>query len=315
MTTKVFIPFLLLMLSGCLWGFIPSAPDRTVVRHALSSVVLNIFLPALTFNVLYRAPINRELWAVPLVSVAVCIAPLVAAWLIYRLIFFVSRRPLSRPAEGALLLAASWCNATYLGLPVITSLFGEHLQRIPILFDILASTPLLLTVGVGIGITYGASGSRTGTRRLLIEGLKAIIKLPPLWGGVVGFVFNITSVFVPLVIVNACALAGSAVAPMMIFAVGLALSFVGIKRVLWLSPAVTLKLLFAPLVAFVVAGVLGLTGEVRAATIIEAAMPTMVLTMVIADKYLLDAELIAQSIAVSTMLSFVSIPAIFALVR
>lgn len=315
MTTKVFIPFLLLMLSGCLWGFIPSAPDRKAVRQALSSVVLNIFLPALTFNVLYRAPINRELWAVPLASAVVCIAPLIAAWLIFRLIFIVSHRRLSHPAVGALLLSAAWCNAVYLGLPVITSLFGEHLQRIPILFDILASTPLLLTVGVGIGVTYGASGSGTGTRQLLIEGLKAIIKLPPLWGGVVGFIFNVTHLFVPLVIVNACALAASAVTPMMIFAVGLALSFAGMKRILWLIPAVTLKLLFAPLVGFVVTGILGLTGEVRSATIIEAAMPTMVLTMVIADKYRLDAELVAQSIAVSTMLSFVTIPAIFALVR
>jgi malate permease and related proteins len=303
MITTVFIPFLLLMLSGTLWGLIPHAPDRSAVRLVLGSVVFNIFLPALTFRVLYQAPVNDELWAVPAVSASTCLITLALAWAVYEILFrFLRSRP-PRPSEGALILAAAWSNATYLGLPVVTAAFGEYMQRVPILFDLLALTPLLLTIGAKTASQYG------GSRKIKIDPY-SLLKIPPLWAGALGLVLNLLKVPIPQVVLASCNLAASAVAPMMIFAVGLALRFSAISRLPLVITTVVLKLGFAPALAFALAAFLGLKGRVNSAVIVEASMPTMVLTMVIADRYDLDTELLAQSIAVSTVLSFITIPLI-----
>ncbi len=296
--------FLILMGFGVLWQFFPSLPDRTQIRSAIGAIVLNVFLPALSFHVLYNAPLNAELWIVPTTSIIVCLSTLLVAWLCYRAIFSLSAGKLSSISVGALLLGSAWCNATYLGLPTVTLLLGEDYARIPILYDLLAITPLLLTVGASLGAFYGASELKQDARSSLLS----IVKLPPLWAAVLGVVLNAFQLPLPQMFLNACKIAGSAVAPVMIFSVGLALRFSSPKSLIWILPALILKLVFAPTVAYFTAQTLGLSGNAFAATVLEAAMPTMVLTMVIADKFKLDSELLAQTIAVTTILSFLTLP-------
>ncbi|MCS6988778.1 MAG: AEC family transporter [Chloroherpetonaceae bacterium] len=299
--------FLTLMSVGALWQFFPSLPDRSAIRSAISAIVLNVFLPALSFHVLYSAPLNAELWIVPTVSALTCLATLGAAWLVYRALFELSKGRFSKAAMGALLLGAAWSNATYLGLPTVTLLVGEDYARVPILYDLLAITPLLLTLGASIGALCGESNYKTD----LTSSLLSIAKLPPLWAAMLGVLLNALRAPVPEVLLSACKLAGSAVAPVMIFSVGLALRISSPKTLAWILPALVLKLLFSPTVAYLVAQSLGLSGKAFAATVLEAAMPTMVLTMVIADKFKLDSELLAQNIAASTALSFLTIPALW----
>ncbi len=296
--------FLILMSFGALWQFFPSLPDRAQIRSAMGSIVLHIFLPALSFHVLYHASLNAELWLVPATSVVVCLSTLVAAWLVYRAIFCFLAGKLSSMSFGSLLLGSAWCNATYLGLPTVTLLLGEDYAHIPILYDLLAITPLLLTVGAGLGAFYGACNSKPDVRSLFLS----IVQLPPLWAAVLGIVLNALDVPLPSAFLSACKIASSAVAPMMIFSVGLSLRFSSPHLLVWILPALILKLAFAPMVAYFTAQTLGLSGNTFAATVLEAAMPTMVLTMVIADKFKLDSELLAQTIAATTLLSFLTLP-------
>jgi predicted permease len=303
--------FLILMGFGVLWQFFPSLPDRTQIRSAIGSIVLNVFLPALSFNVLYNAPLNVELWIVPTTSIIVCLSTLLVAWLVYRALFQISNGNFAKASFGAMLLSAAWCNATYLGLPTVTLLLGEDYARIPILYDLLAITPLLLTVGASLGAFYGASEFKQDVRSSLLS----IVKLPPLWAAVLGVVLSALHVPLPQAFMSACKIAGSAVAPVMIFSVGLALRFSSPKSLVWILPALVLKLGFAPTLAYFTAQTLGLSGNAFAATVLEAAMPTMVLTMVIADKFKLDSELLAQTIATTTVLSFLTLPFLWQLLQ
>ncbi|MFN3344301.1 MAG: AEC family transporter [Chloroherpetonaceae bacterium] len=303
--------FLILMGFGVIWQFFPSLPERASIRAAIGAIVLNIFLPALSFHVLYNAPLNAELWIVPTTSAIVCLSTLLVAWLLYRALFQFSDGKFAKTSFGALLLGAAWCNATYLGLPTVTLLLGEDYARIPILYDLLAITPLLLTIGASIGAFYGDSPFKQDLRSSLLS----IAKLPPLWGAVLGVVLNALQVPLPQAFLSACKIAGSAVAPVMIFSVGLALRFSSPKSLVWILPALLLKLAFAPIVAYFTAQTLGLSGNAFAATVLEAAMPTMVLTMVISDKFKLDSELLAQTIAVTTVLSFLTLPSLWRILQ
>lgn len=114
--TGFFITLFLLVAAGLAYRLIPGVPAADVVRRSIGSVVLNIFLPALTFKVLATAPLGSDLWAVPLVSIMTVLASFAIAWLVYARLL---RSRLSAPTIGALIIASTWCNATYLGLPVV----------------------------------------------------------------------------------------------------------------------------------------------------------------------------------------------------
>jgi predicted permease len=300
----IFAPFFITIALGCLWGplarRIASLPSRETARDTLSAVVFHFFLPALTFHVIFQAPIGRDTWAIPAVSALTCLITLGLAWLGLSLLQRFSGRKLAPASLGALLLAAAWSNATYLGLPIVTELFGEEARRVAILFDLFALTPLLLTVGTGIGARLGQARGDAPRAN--------VASLVPIGAALLALALRWLQAPVPDSWLKACALLGQAVSPMMIFTVGLSLRPGQLRRAGWTLPAAVLKLAVAPIVAGLLARALGLEGLARHASTVEAAMPSMVLTLVVAERTGLDVELLAIVVAATTALSFVTIP-------
>lgn len=296
-----FLPIVLILAAGMCYRFMPGALPSTDVRRVIGSIVLNIFLPALTFFALYSAPLTDALWTVPVTSAIVTLVGLGVAYLVYGSFL---RHRLSRPAIGSLLLASAWCNATYLGLPIVTSVVGGHVQHVPILFDHLAMTPLLYIAGTFIGVEYGMSDEQHSAKQAALQ----ILRLPPLWAAVAGLTLNVFQIRVPLEVMSAFETAGRAVTPLMIFSVGLALRTPTVKRVPFIAPAVVIRLGLGALVGWFIAGTLIGDPDVRIATILESAMPTMMLTMVFAERYQLDTELLAEAVILSTIVSMASLP-------
>jgi predicted permease len=119
----------------------------------LSVAVLRVFLPALAFGLVVSAPLDRTFTAVPLSAALVVIASLAAGFAAYTLLPWF--RDIPRPAFGVMLLSAGFGNVMYLGLPVITETLGAQHGYVAVLYDLLASTPNLLTIGVFIAAQYG----------------------------------------------------------------------------------------------------------------------------------------------------------------
>lgn len=305
--TGVFVTLFLLVGAGIAYRFIPGIPPPDVVRRSIGSVVLNVFLPALTFRVLSTAPIGSDLWAVPLIAIVTITVSFAIAWLVYARLL---QRHLAAPSIGALIIASVWCNATYLGLPVVTAVVGVDYQRIPMVFDLLAMSPMLFTLGTLICVEYGTRGER----HTVGEGLLQAAKLPPLIAAVVGLSVNLVHLTVPDVIMDACTTAGNIVAPAMLFSIGLALRPPQWHRLGLLAPSLLIKLVVAPLVAWLMIGVMISDVQIARATLLEAAMPTMVLTMVFAERYGLDEDLLAQAIVFSTVVAMVTLPMVAGLV-
>lgn len=300
---SVFIGVFLVLAAGVVYRFIPGLPSSTDVRRIVGAIVLNIFLPALTLSVLSTAPLTHELWAVPLVSLACMVAGIGVAWLVYARIL---GKRLSRPTIGALILASVWCNATYIGLPIVTTVAGESFGRIPIMFDLLAMSPMLFTVGVMICVEFGTATSR----HTIGEGLRQVLRLPPFLAAVVGLALNLLHIPVWEPLLTALQTMGKAVSPLMVFSVGIALRPPRWRTLPIVFPAMAIKLVLAPLVAFGMVLALGgaFTQTSAMATVVEAGMPTMMLTMVFAERYQLDTETLAQAILLSTLLAMLTLP-------
>jgi predicted permease len=263
--------------------------------------VLNVFLPALAFGLVASASFDRTFAAIPLTAAFVTLSSGAAVFALYRLL--PGGRSIERPSFGVLVLAGSFGNVTYLGLPVITEMLGGRWGYVAILYDQLANTPVLLTVGALIAARFGS-----GSGLSVAGSLRRVFTLPPLWAVAAGVAVRSAGVAVPALILDTAMLMGRAVIPVMIFTVGLALDFRDLKRLPVAVPALLIKLVGAPLLAWWVGSSLGLGNEALQAVTIEAAMPVMVLSLVIADEFDLDVPLAAACIAASTIALFFTLP-------
>jgi predicted permease len=209
-----------------------------------------------------------------------------------------------KPSEkGVLILSAAFGNVSYLGLPVLTGLYGYEAARYALFYDLLASTPLLWLVGAPMASRYGEN------KRIEIrESLKTIASLPPIWAILIGIALNITSISLPAFVLNAPGMFGNLVVPLMIFSIGLALTIPKVKHAYTIIPAVIIKLFVVPVVSFISAYMLGLKGNALASCLIEGAMPTMVLSLLIAARFRLDISMSAFIIVATTILSFITLP-------
>ena len=114
----------------------------------------------------------------------------------------------------------------------------------------------------------------------------------------------------PLFVLKALDMLGSLVVPLMIFSIGLALSLPKVKHAYAIIPAVVIKLIAGPVIAYGTARMLGLTGVALTSCSIEGAMPAMVLSLLVAARFRLDVSLAAFVIVVTTVLSFFTLPAV-----
>jgi predicted permease len=263
--------------------------------------MFHFFIPALAFGMMATADVDRSFIAVPLTAASVLVVSLAIAYVVYKLVPWFRNVP--RTTFGVVMLSAAFGNVMYLGLPVITEALGPQYGYVAVLYDLLASTPILLTIGVFIAARYGSGKSVSFT-----ESIKRVVLLSPLWGVAAGLAVNLFGAALPPVLIDTTELMGKAVIPVMIFTVGLALDFHDVKRLLIMAPALTIKLLLAPCLAWWLGSHLGMTENVLRAVTIAGAMPVMVLSLVIADEFELDVPLAAASITVSTVAAFFTMP-------
>ncbi len=274
------------------WGF-----GAAATRRVLTSLVYVFLLPALVLDVLWRAPLGLD--AVRVASVAVCgvLAGLVVSWGWYRLL------SVSRAAVGALILASAFGNVTYLGLPVLESTFGSWARSVAIEYDLFASTPLLLTVGIVIARAYGTHDEHEWA-------IREFVKVPALWAALVAVGLNLAAVPIPGWVREGLGRLAVGVVPLMLISIGLGLTWQkgGGARVPLLVPVLAIRFVLTPFLVWGAATLIGVSRDLLGAVVLEAAMPSMVLGIVICDRYGLDTSLYAQVVTLSTAASLVVLP-------
>lgn len=303
----ILLPFGLIIAAGMLFRRLKiGVIDADTIRSSINSLVLNLFLPALCLKTLAVSPIGREAALIPLTAWITTGAALFLALAVYRLPLFSSR--LSPQERGVFVLSSAYGNVTYLGLPVLTGLFGAAAARYALFYDLLATTPSLWLIGAAVASRHGGGGAM-GVR----DSVMTVLKLPPLWGIAAGMLLNFLHISLPQPVLKTLDLFGSLVVPLMIFSIGLALTFPQVAHAYAVLPAVVIKMVLSPALSLLIAQAVGLDGEVLVSCVIEGAMPTMVLSLLIAARFGLDVSLSAFAIVVTTALSFLTLPLVASL--
>jgi len=134
--TEILIQAAILILAGTLWnGFRIGGQDPQLVRRAIGDLVYFMLLPALVLAVLWSAPLGLDSLRIAAAAAAGVLAGLLLAALWYGL------RGTQPTRTGALVLAAGFPNATYLGLPVLKHTLGPWAASIAIQYDLFALPP------------------------------------------------------------------------------------------------------------------------------------------------------------------------------
>jgi predicted permease len=295
----------ILILCGTLWRALrPGGLDPQLVRRSIGDLVYYLLLPALVLSVLWTAPLGWNSVRIALLAASGVLAGLGLAALGCRL------GGVARPRAGALILAAGFPNATYLGLPVLESTLGPWARSLAIQYDLFACTPLLLTLGVLLAQRYGQERREPVGRFLL-----TLLKVPPLWAAALAVVLNLSASPTPSWLAELLRMMGGAVIPLMLFALGLSLRWNGesARRLPLVVPVLVIQLGLIPLGVWGLATLAGLEGGVLVGVVLEAAMPSMVIGLVLCDRFGLDTGLYAVAVTLGTALSLVTLPVWLAL--
>lgn len=284
---------------GAFWRWRqPGRVPVTQLRSAITELVYHLLLPALVLRVLWQAELGLQSLAISAVAASGILVAMGVA-------MFVCRRcGIAAPLAGAAILAAAFGNFTYMGLPVLIAVFGDWAAGIAIQYDLFASTPLLFTVGILLASRYGQVQES-------IHPLRRLAAIPPLWAALLAVALNLAGVPLPGGLAQVLTYLGSGVVPLMLLAVGMNLEWRGLDRdrVGPLVMVLLVQLLLMPLVVWGLSGPLGFSGELRLALVLEAAMPSMVLGIVLCEHFRLDTAFYAAAVTVSTILGLVTLPA------
>lgn len=288
-----------LILCGVVWRRMqPAGLTHQHTRKVLTSLVYYLLLPALVLAVLWRAPLGSTTLLIALSAAAGVLFGLLGAQLICRM----CKQP---PAQsGAMILAVAFPNVTYLGLPVLEATFGPWARSLAIQYDLFACTPLLFTVGMMLAARYGQAESKAFNIR------HELLRIPALWAAVIAALLNVMAVPLPSVLDGLLDLLGRGVVPLMLFSIGLSLAWdaQSLRRLPPLAIVAAWRLLLVPLFVLGVATLLGLQGENRIAVVMEAGMPSMVIGIMVCDRFNLDVDLYASAVTVTTALCVFTLP-------
>jgi predicted permease len=301
----ILLPMVALIATGAVWRSLrPGGLDADTLRRALTTLVWYALLPALVLDVLWPAALGRSTILIAAVAAGSVVLGMAGAALSCRLC------GQSRGTTGAMILAAGFPNATYLGLPVLEQSLGAWARGVAIQFDLFACTPLLFTLGIALAQRFGQGGGGTSP-------VRGLLRVPPLWAAGLALLLNLAQVPMPPLVDHVLQLMSRAVVPLMLIAIGLALSWERgtWKRLSAVAPVLLLRLVAVPTVALGVTALLGLSGDLRMAVVLETAMPSMVLGVVICERYGLDTATYSAAVTLSTLASLISLPLWFALLN
>ena len=269
--------------------------------EALNKIVMYVCLPCMIFSALYSTnmgllPVLGVLPFIILIESAIC-----------GIIAFVILKSLhcDDKTMWSVLLPLLISNTAFVGYPVTLGVYGNQGFVMAVFCD-LATTVIFLILSFILVLKFGGT---------IKNAFKKILLFPPLWAVVLGILFNLFNIPVNPVIDKSINYLADGAIPLIMISLGLAINFKGFSRnksLVGINSAI--KLILCPIVTLAIVSYLGFSGLQHDVGIIEAAMPSGTMSLVLAISYKLDYELTSDCILVNAIISLLSLPILIFLI-
>jgi len=298
-STETILAIILMILIGYLSKRIGLLKPEDSIT--LNKVVVNIAIPALIFLAMYGADLSNIKVLFPITLICI-ITGILSGVIVY---IFSRTRGYSKKTKWTLVGTSTLFNSGFLGYPVVLGIYGATGLVRAVFYD-MGSTILFLSLGILFIFIFGGKYSSIIKRTLLF---------PPLWGIILGVTANIMHInpgFIPLDVLKY--LSGAAI-PIIMISLGLSLEVGGLTSYFEAATFVSvIRLIISPLIALVMVSIIGLGSLEGTVSVVEAGMPSAMLSLVLAASYDLDVKVAAACIFLSTVLSMITLPILIYLI-
>jgi predicted permease len=287
------LPVFLVALAGYILSSFVALDGRTLGRF-----LFFLATPSLVFRSLYEMSIDLvALQHIAVVTIGVMLVGVVlslaAAW------------GQDRRRRAGLVLAGAIGNNGNMGIPICFFAFGEAGVALATVYYAMSS---FLSNTVGVVIASAGGSTMAGA---LLHSLQS----PVLYAAFLGLALNQVHVTIPGPLFNAIELLAGAAVPGMLVLLGTQLRstrFGGDQRIVWRSALI--RLVASPVAAWLLCNWMGVGGLERQVLIVQAAMPTAVMTTVLATEFDASPGLVAAAVLATSLLSMVTLSIVLSLV-
>lgn len=258
-------------------------------------LVLAATLPALTLLSILKVQLNIDLIYLPFTAQAV-------VFMVYGIAFWVGKRlKLPQTTFGSFIVGCMIMNTGF-SLPFFMAAFGTEGFARASLFDI-GNSFLIFTFVYYNAIKYGENGHQDK-----IDWVK-FIKLPPLWGLVIGFTIRLFNYQVPEIGMNFLNLVGLPTIPLIMIALGLIFE-PKLDRLGSVLTAIFIRMGIGLFLGWGLTYILGLHGMTRTIIIASSSTPIGFNTLIFANLENMDKEFAASMVSISILIALAYLPLI-----
>jgi malate permease and related proteins len=213
---------------------------------------------------------------------------------ILALIVFVALKKRKSDKTG-LFLPVVIGNSGYLGYPIALLAYGVDGLSRAVIFDMMNS---LFLFSIGIYLLQRKNG------------WKEAFKIPLIYAVVLGLIFNLFNITIPAVVFKPIEMIGSISIPLALLVLGYKLTEVKLTSFKTALIASLTRIVGGFLIGLMIVFLFSITGIVRNVILIQAAMPSAIMSMILTAKYKKDANLAASIVFLTTVISVITLPLI-----
>jgi len=213
----------------------------------------------------------------------------------------LNKTKLSNPQKGVLVQAWFRSNIMIFGVPVIQGMYGE--KGLPLLSTLILFAVPLVNI-LAVIVLEGYRGNNISIFSLLLS----VIKNPLVDAALLGFIFYLFKIEIPQLILSPISSLSKTATPLAFIILGGTIEFESVKKNIKLIIFGSIgKLIVSPLIIILISIALGLRGMYLGCIIASMASPVAVSSFTMAKEMEGDADLAAQIVIISTVLSLISI--------
>lgn len=267
----------------------------------LNKLVMNILMPCMIFSALYSADL-RLIPKLGILPFVILISSFISGLISY---VILKQMKMDDKKIWSIIVTVMIANTAFMGYPVNLGIFGQA-GFLRAIFCDLATLCIFLILSFLLIVKFGGT---------IKTAFKKILLFPPLWAVVLGLGLNFLNIPIGPVLDNVVNYLEDGAIPIIMISLGLSINLEGIKRSRNMAAFTSvIKLGIFPLIAFGVVSLLHLSGLEYSVGIVEAAMPSGMLSLLLAITYKLDYHLTSDCILANTVLSLITLPIIISLI-
>ena len=285
-------------------GFLPDAFFKGINRFVFWFALPALLISRISVAELELATLSR----IVLLLTAGTLLAMALAWAVSR------KLDLPAPKTGAFIQGSFRGNGAFIGLPVIVYSLGSLDPRAETLGTVVLGPVVILFNLLSVLVLTHYSRHRKGNSPSMASFAGEMVRNPLIAACAIGMALNLCNIALPRLLIRPLDALGDTALPLVLMSIGASLKFERLRGAA--SPSLIaslIKVAAAPVFGFLLAGLFALSQTERMIAIFYLAAPAAGMSYVMADVMGNDGPLAGRIVALSTLLSAISIPIIMAI--